>query len=87
MADNCDSCQLLPNMSRELMVPKGLNSFVEPCYAMYDIKSPGLDHAAAELKKTIAIREDAQVIVRCRQKRIERIELMNTAIRELVCGE
>lgn len=67
------------------MYPKGLNSFIEPCYAIYDIQSPGLDHAAAELKKTIAVPEDTQVVVRCRQKRIERIKLMNVANRELVC--
>jgi proteasome activator subunit 4 len=63
---------------------KGLNSFSEPCYTIYDIQSPGLDHAAAELKKTIAIREDAQVVHRCQQKRIERTTLMNTANSELV---
>lgn len=68
-------------------VPKGLNSFIEPCYAIYDIESPGMDHAAAELKKTIAIPEDTQVVVRCQQKRIERIELMNTANCELVRKE
>ncbi|KAF9785996.1 hypothetical protein BJ322DRAFT_1005050 [Thelephora terrestris] len=66
------------------MADNCLNSFSEPCYTIYDIQSPGLDHAAAELKKTIAIREDAQVVHRCQQKRIERTTLMNTANSELV---
>jgi len=68
-------------------VSKGLNSFIEPCYAIYDINSPDLDRAAAELKETIPITEDTQVVVRCRQKRIERIKLMNAANRELVREE
>jgi hypothetical protein len=66
---------------------KGLNSFIEPCYTIYDIHSPDLDRAAAELKTTIAIPEDSQVVVRCRQKRIDRIGLMNAANRELVREE
>jgi len=66
---------------------EGLNSFIEPCYAIYDIHSPDLDRAAAELKATITIPEDIQVVVRCRQKRIDRIKLMNVANRELVCEE
>ena len=65
-------------------IPEGLNSFSEPCYAIYDIQSPGLDHVVAGLKKTIDIPEDTQVVVRTRQKRVERIKLMNTANRELV---
>ena len=68
-------------------ISQGLNSFIEPCYAIYDIHSPGLDNAAAELKKTVAIPEDKGVVSLCRQKRIERIELMNTANRELVSVE
>lgn len=68
-------------------VRKGLNSFIEPCYAIYDIRTPDLDHAAAELKKTIAIPEETQVVVRCRQKREERIKLMNAANYELVRDE
>ena len=63
---------------------KGLNSFIEPCYAIYEIYTPDLDRAAAELKETIAIPEDTQVVVRCQQKRIERVKLMNAANRELV---
>jgi len=63
---------------------KGLNSFIEPCYTIYDIDSPDLDRAAGELKETIAIPDDIQVVVRCRQKRIERIKLMNSANHELV---
>lgn len=66
---------------------KGLNSFIEPCYATYDIHSPDLDRAAAELKATVAIPEDAKIVVRCRQKRMDRIKLMNTANRELVREE
>lgn len=66
---------------------KGLNSFIEPCYAIYDIHSPDLDQAAAELKATISIPEDPQVVVRCRQKRIDRVKLMNAANRELVREE
>jgi len=72
---------------RSTDVSKGLNSFIEPCYVIYDIDSPDLDRAAGELKKTIAIPEDTQVVVRCRQKRIERIKLMNSANHELVRDE
>jgi len=68
-------------------VSKGLNSFIEPCYTIHDLQSPGLDHVAAELKKSIAIPNDPQVVVRCRQKRAERVELMNVANRELVREE
>ena len=68
-------------------VTEGLNSFIEPCYSIYDINSPDLDRAAAELKATIAIQEDNQVVVRCRQKRVDRIKLMNSANRELVREE
>lgn len=63
---------------------KGLNSFIEPCYTIYDIHSPDLDRAAAELKAKITILEDVQVVVRCRQKRLDRTKLMNSANRELV---
>lgn len=68
-------------------VSKGLNSFIEPCYAIYDIHSPDLDRAATELKKMIDISEDTQLVVRCRQKRVERVKLMNAANRELVREE
>jgi len=68
-------------------VSQGLNSFIEPCYSIYDIHSPDLDRAAAELKATVTIPEDNHVVVRCRQKRIDRIKLMNSANRELVCEE
>jgi len=68
-------------------VSKGLNSFIEPCYSIYDIQSPDLDRAAAELKATITIPEDNQVVVRCRQKRVDRVKLMNSANRELVREE
>ena len=63
---------------------QGLNSFIEPCYSIYDIHSPDLDRATAELKATIDVPGDNQIVVRCRQKRIDRIELMNSANRELV---
>ena len=86
MADNCKSLYFFPNM-RLTDIPEGLNSFIEPCYAIYDIHSPDLDRAAAELNKIIAIPEDTQVVVRCRQKRIERVKLMNSANRELVRDE
>ena len=68
-------------------VTEGLNSFIEPCYSIYDINSPDLDRAAAELKGIITIPEDNQVVVRCRQKRVDRIKLMNSANRELVREE
>lgn len=90
MADNCKSLHFFSNIWGQLgstNVPKGLNSFIEPCYAIYDIHSSDLDRAAAELKKVIAIPEDTQVVVRCRQKRVERIKLMNSANHELVCDE
>jgi hypothetical protein len=72
---------------RSADVHKGLNSFIEPCYAIYDIHTPDLDRAVAELKKMIAIQEETQVVVRCRQKREERIKLMNAANHELVRDE
>jgi len=54
---------------------------------MYDIHSPDLDRSVTELKATITIPEDKQIVVRCRQKRMDRIKLMNSANRELVRGE
>ena len=72
---------------RSTYISKGLNSFIEPCYVIYDICSPDLDRAATELKKIIAAPEDTQIVVRCQQKRIERIKLMNSANRELVRDE
>jgi len=77
----------LPQRMQVTDILKGLNSFIEPCYSIYDIHSPGLDRAAAELKATIDIPEDNQIVVRCRQKRIDRIKLMNSANRELVSEE
>jgi hypothetical protein len=77
----------LPQRMQEPDASKGLNSFIEPCYAFYDVHTPGLDRAAAELKSTIAIPENPLVVIQCRQKRVDRIKLMNTANRELVCEE
>jgi len=86
MADNCKCLYPFPRL-RSTDVFKGLNSFIEPCYAIYDIHTPDLDRAAAELKETIAISEDTQLVVCCRQKRIERIKLQDVANRELVRDE
>ena len=86
MADNCKS--LYPPQRMQVTdILKGLNSFIEPCYAIYDIDSPGLERAVTGLKATITTPEDTQVVARCRQKRINRIKLMNAANSELVGEE
>jgi hypothetical protein len=69
--------------SRETILtsPTGLNSFVEPCYLVYDIQNPRLDVALADLKSLLQVRTmDVDLTDRCRQKRIERVRLMNDAL-------
>ncbi|RDB28522.1 Proteasome activator complex subunit 4 [Hypsizygus marmoreus] len=59
-----------------------LSSFLEPCFLVYDVPTALLDEAVSQLKSIIHINNEAKessVVVRCRNKRIERIQGMNEA--------
>lgn len=68
-----------------LMAFLGLANFLEPCYLVYDVPTPLLDKAVAQLKSSLPIgSHDSSLVVRCRNKRIERIQNMNNVIQETV---
>jgi hypothetical protein len=64
----------------------GLNSFVEPCFLVYDVPTPALDKSLASLKDCLPFNTKETFIThRCREKRIERIQLINEAVKRTVC--
>ncbi|KAH7923993.1 hypothetical protein BV22DRAFT_1196262 [Leucogyrophana mollusca] len=59
----------------------GLQSFLEPCYLVYEVENDGIAQALDALKVCIHSGKDYNdVMLRARAKRIERIQLMNKAI-------
>jgi len=61
-----------------------LNSFVEPCFLIYEMEAPSLHKAATDLRQVLSAREkDTSVVARCRQKRVERIDRMTRSIDDL----
>jgi len=64
-----------------LILELGINSFAEPCYLVYDIQNLKLDRAIVDLRNLLQARaNEDDLIARCRQKRIERVSLMNNAL-------
>ncbi|KAG6832246.1 hypothetical protein H0H92_004211 [Tricholoma furcatifolium] len=61
----------------------GLNSFLEPNYLFYDISTPRVDKAVAELRATLDVNEDQKerhLVARARQRRVERCQLLEDAV-------
>ncbi|KAF8898398.1 hypothetical protein BD779DRAFT_1607219 [Infundibulicybe gibba] len=60
-----------------------LNNFVEPYLLVENVTTPELNGAISRLQATLRISaQDHQITQRCHVKRVERIELMNSAIQE-----
>jgi len=57
---------------------QGLSHFLEPCYLVYDVETPALDEASLSLKKCLSLKmSEDSITSRAREKRIERVRLMN----------
>jgi proteasome activator subunit 4 len=57
---------------------EGLTYFSEPCYLIYDVKTPVLDEALLALKKCLSFnKSEDSITLRAREKRIERVGVMN----------
>ncbi|EGN99641.1 hypothetical protein SERLA73DRAFT_159863 [Serpula lacrymans var. lacrymans S7.3] len=58
-----------------------LQSFLEPCFLVYDVENPALDKSLSDLQACLTSTEhDKDITRRAREKRIERVNLMNQAI-------
>ncbi|KAL0950828.1 hypothetical protein HGRIS_007590 [Hohenbuehelia grisea] len=62
-----------------------MNSFLEPCLAVFDIDNPALDGALADLNCHIPYDKSAEdVTLRCRAQRVKRIALINQSIEQVL---
>ncbi|KZT19390.1 hypothetical protein NEOLEDRAFT_1142177 [Neolentinus lepideus HHB14362 ss-1] len=58
-----------------------LNSFVEPCFFIYDINNKAVNRSLRSLECILSSRhKDDRLVARCRDRRIQRIEASNKAI-------
>lgn len=59
----------------------GLNNFVEPNNIIFGITMPGVDTAVERLKSPLPIgTNEADIVQRTREKRIERIDALNSTV-------
>jgi proteasome activator subunit 4 len=67
--------------------PEGLSSFLEPCYLVYGIENVVVDQAMQNLRSSLPmIDRDNSLVSRCRDKRIERVHLLQKAAERTVRG-
>ncbi|TFK57485.1 hypothetical protein OE88DRAFT_1651225 [Heliocybe sulcata] len=58
-----------------------LNSFVEPCFIIYDINSKAVNRASQAVDTTLPqYLKDDGILARCREKRVQRIQILNQSI-------
>lgn len=58
----------------------GLNNYVEPCYLVYEIESPGVNEAVRNLRSCLpTVEGDSEMVERCRDQRLERVHLWHNA--------
>ncbi|KAI0274846.1 hypothetical protein BC834DRAFT_814888 [Gloeopeniophorella convolvens] len=63
----------------------GINSFVEPNFHVYEVDHPRLDQALARFKHRIPFDEDdASLVSRCTERRVDRIRLSGERVHETV---
>ena len=65
--------------------PSGLTHFVEPCYLVYSIDSPRLEHARKNLEQLLPPHlNDRALVLRSAENQKARLELLNNCIAETV---
>lgn len=61
-----------------------MGGFLEACYLVYDINSSAIKVASRNLSSILSTAQDSAMVMKCKDKRIERIRLMNEAIQRTV---
>ncbi|KAL1720654.1 hypothetical protein EV715DRAFT_249853, partial [Schizophyllum commune] len=59
-----------------VVADNALNSFVEPCYLVYDVPTPEVDEAVKDIKAILDnMPKDAALTIRCKENRMRRVDL------------
>ncbi|TRM60121.1 hypothetical protein BD626DRAFT_571905 [Schizophyllum amplum] len=59
-----------------VVADNALNSFIEPCFLVYDVPTPAVDQAVNALKDILDnVPKDASLTIRCKENRMRRVNL------------
>lgn len=76
---------ICPSITICIIVFEAINSFVEPCYFVFDIEHPPLKRQVEAFKTVLLGRKDQDLVVsKCKEERIQRIHLHNKGVRQTV---
>lgn len=74
-----------PSESAHTDFIQDLDNLTEPCFLVYDVPTPSLEKALSHLRLSLKVdsKEDS-LVLRCREKRLERVRTMNEVIKNCV---
>ncbi|KAL1737904.1 hypothetical protein HDZ31DRAFT_51710, partial [Schizophyllum fasciatum] len=68
-----------------VVADNAFNSFVEPCYLVYDVPTPDVDQAVLQLKAVLDnVPKDAALTIRCKENRMRRVSQQERSAERVV---